>query len=62
MPDDKSKIGKPGRSCVAANDDYEVGYLAEQFGLNREQVRRLIARVGNDREKLEQAARELMGH
>jgi hypothetical protein len=61
MSDDKSKIGMPDRRRVAANDDYEVGYLAEQYGLNREQVRRLIAQVGNDREKLEKAARELMG-
>jgi hypothetical protein len=61
MSDDKSKIGMPDRRRVAANDDYEVGYLAEQYGLNREQVRRLIAQVGNHREKLEKAARELMG-
>ena len=59
MPDDKSKVGEPDRSHVAANRDYEVRYLAEKFGLSREQALSLIARVGNDREKLDTAAREL---
>ena len=39
--------------------DYEVGYLAGKFGLSPQDVRQLIARVGNDREKIDQAAREL---
>jgi hypothetical protein len=59
MPDDKSKVGEPDRSRVAADQDYEVGYLAGKYGLSAEQVRQLIARVGNDREKLEQAAQKL---
>ncbi len=59
MPDDKTKVGEPDRSRVAANQDYEVGYLASKYGLTSQQVRELVARVGNDREKLEQAAREL---
>jgi hypothetical protein len=59
MPDDKTKVGEPDRSRVAADQDYEVGYLAGKYGLSAEQVRQLIARVGNDREKLDQAARQL---
>jgi Protein of unknown function (DUF3606) len=59
MPDDKTKVGEPDRSRVAADQDYEVGYLAGKYGLSAEQVRQLIARVGNDREKLEQAAQKL---
>jgi len=59
MPDDKSKIGEPDRSRVAADQNYEVGYLAGKYGLSAQQVRQLIARVGNDREKLDQAARKL---
>ena len=46
---------------VAEKQDYEVRYLAQKYGLDREQARNLIARVGNDREKLDQAARELIG-
>jgi hypothetical protein len=59
MPDDKTKVGEPERSRVAADQDYEVGYLAGKYGLSAQQVRELIARVGNAREKLDQAARQL---
>jgi hypothetical protein len=59
MPDDKSHIGEPDRSRVAGDQDYEVRYLAEKHGLSVEQARKLIDRFGNDREKLEAAARQL---
>jgi hypothetical protein len=60
MPDDKTKVGEPDRSRVAADQNYEVRYLAQKFGLSDEQARELIARVGNDREKLDEAAQKLM--
>ena len=60
MPDDKSKVGETDRSRIAADQNYEVRYLAQKFGLSDEQALELIARVGNDREKLDNAARELM--
>jgi hypothetical protein len=55
MPDDKTKVGEPDPSRVAADQDYE--YFAEKHGLSPQQVRDLIARVGNDREKLEEEAK-----
>jgi len=58
MPDDKTKVGEPDRSRVAGDQDYEVRYVAEKYGLS-DQVKKLIARVGNDREKIEAAARQL---
>ena len=61
MPDDKSKVGEPDRSRVAADQDYEVNYLAGKYGLSAKQARQLIARVGNDRKKLDQAAQKLRG-
>jgi hypothetical protein len=61
MPDDKSKVGEPDRSRVAFDQDYEVSQLAQKHGLTPQQARDLIARVGNDREKLDKAARELSG-
>ena len=60
MPDEKTKVGEPDRSRVAAEQNYEVRYLTQKFGLGDEQAQELIARVGNDREKLDNAARELM--
>jgi hypothetical protein len=58
MADDKS-VGEPDRSFVAGGQDYEVQYFADKFGLTPEQVRKLISRVGNNRDKLEAAARQL---
>jgi hypothetical protein len=58
MPDDKTKVGEPDRSR-SAEQDYEVRQLAEKHGLSPTQIRELIARVGNDRAKLEEAAKQL---
>jgi len=59
MPDDKTKVGEPDRSRVSADQDYEVRHLAEKHGLSANQIRELIARVGNDRKKLEEEAQRL---
>ena len=59
MPDDKSHVGEPDRSRVAGEEEYEVNYLASKHGLSAEQARQLVARFGNDREKLDQAAEKL---
>jgi hypothetical protein len=44
---------------MSADQDCEVRQLAEKHGLSPTQIRELIARVGNDREKVEEAAKEL---
>ena len=59
MPDDKTKVGEPDRSRVSADQDYEVRQLAEKHGLSPTQIHELIARVGNDRAKLEEEAQKL---
>jgi Protein of unknown function (DUF3606) len=59
MPDDKGKVGEPDRNRVAGDQDCELRYLAEKYGLSQDQVRELIARIGNDRKKLEEAAKGL---
>jgi hypothetical protein len=59
MPDDKSKVSEPDGSRVAGDQDYEVNYIAEKYGLSEDQVRKLITRFGNDREKIEAAAKQL---
>ena len=61
MPDDKSKVGEPDRSRVASDQDYEVSDLALKHRLSQAQIRALISRVGNDRMKLDRAAKELSG-
>jgi Protein of unknown function (DUF3606) len=59
MPDDKSNVGEPDRSKVAADQDYEVSHLAESLGISSAEARKLIERFGNDREKLYAAAETL---
>jgi transposase-like protein len=59
MPDDKTKVGEPDRSRVSADQAYEIRQLAQKHGVSPTQIRELISRVGNDREKLEEAAKQL---
>ena len=59
MSDDKTKQGQQDRSRVAGEEPYEVAYFASRHGLTQQQARDLIARVGNDRAKLDAAAEQL---
>ncbi len=59
MADDKSNRGEPDRSKVSGSEDYEVNYLARRHGLTQEQARELIARVGNNRSRLDEEAQKL---
>jgi hypothetical protein len=59
MADNKKKTGKADRGKVAKGEGYEVAYFARKHGITREQTRRLIDRIGNDREKLNKAAMKL---
>jgi hypothetical protein len=59
MPDDKSKRGKPDRSKVSKDQDYEIAYLAHTHNISIEQARELIDRWGNDRKRLDAAAQKL---
>ena len=54
MADDKTNVGEPDRSRVAGDQDYELRYLADKFGLSQEQAR-------DDRVKLEEEARKYRG-
>lgn len=62
MPDNKSARGPRDRKRVARGQPYEVSYFARKHGLTRDQARQLIQRVGNDRDKLNQAAERLARH
>lgn len=61
MPDSKSNRGGGDRKRVAAGEGYEVNYFASKHGLSAQQARDLIKRVGNDRDKLNDAASKLKG-
>jgi hypothetical protein len=53
MPDHKSKCGKPDRSKVSKDQDYEIAYLAHRYNISIAQARELIDRLGNHRERLD---------
>ena len=55
MPDAKTQVSVSDRSRITADQDDEVSNLAQKYGLSQAQIRELISRVGNDREKLDQA-------
>jgi hypothetical protein len=59
MADDKTKLGNGDRDRVAGRQDYEVEYFARKHGISPDQVHQLIKEVGNDREKLDEAAARL---
>jgi hypothetical protein len=56
MADNKSKRGGRDRKRVAGGQGYEVSYFATKHGISRDEARKLIDRIGNDREKLNAAA------
>jgi hypothetical protein len=60
MSDDKSKVGEPDRSKVAKDQDYEVSYLVQKFGISTEEARKLIDRFGGNRDKIYAAAETLI--
>ncbi|WP_428970391.1 DUF3606 domain-containing protein [Sphingomonas sp. Xoc002] len=59
MADDKSKRGAGDRARVAGGEGYEVSYFAKKHGITTQQAEDLIKKVGNDREKLNEAAEKL---
>ena len=61
MADDRSNRGGRDRSRVAGGQCYELGYFARKHGISRDEARKLIERVGNDRAKLNAAAERIKG-
>jgi hypothetical protein len=59
MSDNRKKRGAADRRRVAGGEGYEVNYFANKHGITREQARNLIAKIGNDRDKLNKAAEKL---
>ena len=61
MADDKTRQDGRDRSRVSGSEPYEVDYFAQKHGLSAQQARDLITEIGNDREKLDEAATRLNG-
>ena len=47
MADDLTRRGQPDRSKINMSEDYEVKYWTRHFGVSREELQRVVDRVGN---------------
>jgi len=47
MADDKTNRGEPDRSRVNMNEEYEVNYWTKRLGTTREELQKVVNRVGN---------------
>lgn len=54
MADDKTKKDFRDRNRVAADDEYELDYLAKKHSVTRGQVIEALEAVGSEREKVEE--------
>lgn len=46
MADDKSKTGSPDRDLVNVNEEYELRYWTEKFGVSAEELKAAVKAVG----------------
>jgi hypothetical protein len=60
MPDDTTKRDNRDRGRVAAKQDFEARYFAQEAGISLEQAQELIDRFGHDRETLMREAGRLV--
>ena len=47
MADNKTKRGQPDRSKINMAEDYEVKYWAKELGVTRDELQRVVDKVGN---------------
>ena len=53
MSDDKSKKGMQDRTRINTEEDYELRYWAEKFGVTRDQLKAAVKKVGNSAQAVE---------
>ena len=47
MSDDTSKRGPRDSSCINMNEDYEVRYWSEKFGITKQELSEAVRRAGS---------------
>jgi len=55
MPDDPKQVGKSDRDRINVNEDYELRYWTEKFGVSEERLRAAVSRVGTGAEAVAKA-------
>lgn len=46
MADDLKQTGKPDDSRINADQEHEIGYWSEKFGVSREELRKALQAAG----------------
>jgi hypothetical protein len=54
MADNKTMRGPQDSSRIAMNEDYEVAYWTDKFGVSRDELQNAIDAVGNSAAAVEQ--------
>ena len=57
MADDLSKKGPQDRSRINSDEDYEVRYWCQKFGVSEALLKAAVAKVGNSAEAVEKELR-----
>jgi uncharacterized protein DUF3606 len=47
MTDDRTKKGIQDRTRINTNEDYELRYWSEKFGVSQDQLKAAVNKVGN---------------
>lgn len=58
MADDKSKVGGQDRKRINLSEDYEVRDWAESLGVTEEELRKAVAAVGDQADKVREHLRK----
>jgi hypothetical protein len=54
MADNKTLRGPQDSSRIAMNEDYEVAYWTDKFGVSRDELQKAVDAVGNSAAAVEQ--------
>ena len=54
MPDNPNDRGAQDRSRIAMDQEYEVRYWTEKFGVDRQRLQQAVDAVGNSADAVEQ--------
>ncbi|MEO7215037.1 DUF3606 domain-containing protein [Mucilaginibacter sp.] len=50
--DNKQQVGAPDRNLINVNEDYELQYWSEKFGVSRDELREAVKQAGTSVEKV----------
>jgi hypothetical protein len=58
MADDKTKVGDQDRQRINLNQDYEVRDWTKSLGVTEDELRKAVAAVGNEADKVRECLKK----